>query len=201
MMYVYCAMHRHSGKIYVGKTKDFEIRKMTHIHVSQKKNDGHFHRALRLHGESAFVWSVLHEFSGPNEEIHASDAEKYWIRFWKTHEPRHGYNMTFGGDGVVPTDEIRFKMSLSQRSRFSNETQEMKKKRILNHVEGSRHLRGTGNPASKFTDDQLQEIKRELVKDRTCRMVWLLAGKFGVSFKTIQRIKQGMTYHDPCTAS
>jgi hypothetical protein len=42
-----------------------------------------------------------------------NDREKYWIAYYKSHNPKYGYNKTLGGDGLVATDEIRIKISKS----------------------------------------------------------------------------------------
>lgn len=200
-MFVYCAVHLESGRIYVGKTYDFAHRYETHLKAARGNSKAYFHNALRKYGYEAFSWTILERFH--NDDVAAaSEAEKRWIRFWGSNDPKFGFNMTLGGDGVHPTKEVRQKMSLSQRLRFQTESKEEKQQRIARHVTGAVNIRGTKNPVASLTQDQLSEVRRQLLIDSSGTAIKRLANTFNVSYKTIQRIKHGNTYNDmPSTST
>ena len=200
-MYVYCAVHLDSGRVYVGKTCDFIWRYETHHAVARKgKSKTHFHNALRKYGPEAFSWSVLERFYNDDGSA-ASQAEKRWIAFWQSTDPDRGFNMTLGGDGVVPSSEVREKMSRSQRLRFQTETLDERSQRIARHISGAQTIRGTKNPSAKLTSDQLEYVKRTLSFNADMETCSKLANELQVSSKTIQRIKYGITYNETSTTA
>jgi len=110
---VYCATNLTNGKCYIGKTIG-PLRKRQNEHFSRAGNSGYkFHNALKKYGQNNFIWSSLFE-SEFNDEL--CDKEMFWIKVYNTTE--NGYNMTFGGEGVIPTEEVREKISKSERGKI-----------------------------------------------------------------------------------
>lgn len=91
---IYKVVNLINGKIYIGKTNDFEKRKREHI-VYDIDDNSYFHKALKKYGESNFEWSII-DYADTLEDI--NNLEKYYIRKYNTFKPK-GYNMTKGGDG------------------------------------------------------------------------------------------------------
>jgi predicted GIY-YIG superfamily endonuclease len=97
MYCIYKATCKKNGKIYVGKTNDFERRKWEH---EVRKNDHLFSRALQKYGTENFEWSILE--SGIQTLNESNDRERYWIKYFRSYfrwPDSNGFNMTRGGDG------------------------------------------------------------------------------------------------------
>lgn len=97
MYCIYLAKNEKNGKMYVGKTNDFERRKKEHIHST---SDHLFSRAIRKYGKQSFFWTILEDGIETKED--ASKRERYFIKKYKTYfrwKNSSGYNMTKGGDG------------------------------------------------------------------------------------------------------
>lgn len=97
MYCIYKVTNKENGKIYIGKTNDFERRKREHL---KRKSDHLFSRAIQKYGESSFLWEIME--SGIETRKEASKRERYWIERFRSYyrwEDSNGYNMTFGGDG------------------------------------------------------------------------------------------------------
>lgn len=72
-------------------------------------HNSHLQSSILKYGRENFNFEIL-EFS--NEE-NLNDREKYWIDFYKSYDSNFGYNKTFGGDGLIATEEIKLKISNS----------------------------------------------------------------------------------------
>ena len=73
-----------------------------------------------------------------SEEEMCSD-EQYYIKLFKTLWP-NGYNLTEGGDGLIPCEETRRKLSLAQKGKHvSSET----RKKISDYRKGKHHTEET----------------------------------------------------------
>lgn len=94
-MFIYKATNKINGKVYIGKTKDFERRIKEHISTSKKSDiNWHFANALRK-SPTEFVWEILEECSEEN----VNDRETFWISHFNSDNKSFGYNSTKGGDG------------------------------------------------------------------------------------------------------
>jgi group I intron endonuclease len=105
-----------NGKCYVGQTiQSLEKRWNNHCYAALR---GHaqqrLSRAIRKYGRDAFTVEILEDCSHTTHE-HIDAREIHWIAEYNSTNPRFGYNMTEGGEGGVPTDEVRAKMSASLR--------------------------------------------------------------------------------------
>lgn len=96
---VYCATNTINGKIYIGKTYNFEKRKREHLLAI---DDGlPFHRALKKYGVGNFTWEII-DTAKTDKDI--NEKEVYWIKTLNSciHSPSsNGYNVTIGGEGGV----------------------------------------------------------------------------------------------------
>jgi group I intron endonuclease len=113
---VYMATNTVNGKRYIGLTRlSLEKRRATHI-MNANRDHGHhnqyFYRALRKHGTSAFVFSILERCS---DYKLACATERRLIA-----ERRPEYNLTAGGEGVLGhrfSVATREKMSETRKGR------------------------------------------------------------------------------------
>lgn len=107
-MFVYLVTNLVNGKMYVGKTTlTIEERWRYHLQNARAGLPYHLYRAIRKYRPDSFIVEALVE--ADNEET-LNTLERLWIISLGTHSTTFGYNMTFGGDGGAPTEEVRRKM-------------------------------------------------------------------------------------------
>lgn len=80
----------------------------------------------------------------------AKQLEKLWIITLRSYDPEFGYNMTFGGEGVIPTIETRQNQSNAAKGRIVPETT------LLNMRSGQK-LRRQSFPEMWITDGSLNK--------------------------------------------
>lgn len=88
-----------NGKMYIGKTYNFEKRKREHI--CDMGNGIPFHKALCKYGLENFTWEIIDH---AKSDADARDKEVYWIKELNTcihSKNSNGYNITVGGEGGV----------------------------------------------------------------------------------------------------
>ena len=116
---VYCATNKINGKKYVGVTKrGLDKRRRSHEYDSTKDNPNitHFHRAIKKYGKDNFEWKIVETYPTYEEAL---EGEKFYIKKYKTINP-HGYNLTYGGSGIIPCEIVRQKISQSNKAYFSD---------------------------------------------------------------------------------
>ena len=108
---IYKIVNNINNKIYIGKSSNIK-RRLSQYSYMLKFNllhNSHLQSSILKYGRENFTFEIL-EFS--NEE-NLNNREKYWIDFYKSYNPKFGYNKTFGGDGLIATEEIKLKISNS----------------------------------------------------------------------------------------
>lgn len=142
-----------SGKVYIGITSK-DVKKRWLNGRGYRKNE-HFWNAIRKYG-----WdNIAHEVIATNlTKEEATEAEKFYIELYRSNEPKHGYNMTMGGEtGIVFTYESRKKLSESKKGKHYNIgvpfTEERKQHLSENHAD----VRGEKNPmwGKKWTPEEI----------------------------------------------
>lgn len=101
---IYTATNKINGKIYVGKTYNFEKRKKEHFY--DINDDIPFHRALKKYGIENFEWKII-DYAKTDDEI--KEKEIYWIKKLNTcihSKNSNGYNITLGGEGGVSWNSL-----------------------------------------------------------------------------------------------
>ena len=96
MQGIYCILNTSNGHRYVGQSTDLSRRKSYHFTALAKgiHKNKHLQAAWNRYGASCFQWSILEAVVG----IAALDgAERAWIGFYASNDPRHGYNAEPGG--------------------------------------------------------------------------------------------------------
>lgn len=100
--YIYQFLNTFNGKIYIGKTINVKERYNAHIRVSEggkEKYHQHFqiiHAAIAKY-KNLIEFNVIQEVSN---EIEGNVCEIYWIKFFDSANPKLGYNLTLGGEGM-----------------------------------------------------------------------------------------------------
>ena len=97
---VYLIHNTINGKIYVGYTSmKFKDRWYSHCSsASDLQDTRRFIRAIRKYGSSAFVYEILNSVYLLEE---AKRLETLWICTLRSYDHEVGYNMTYGGEGIV----------------------------------------------------------------------------------------------------
>lgn len=116
--WIYLITNTLNGKVYVGKVefpRTVEDRWEDHLsqgNTLRKKRKANPHKKFyATHIQNAMVryengvWRVETIDIAYSKEEH-NKKETYWIIFYKSYDRRFGYNLTFGGDGGKPTEEV-----------------------------------------------------------------------------------------------
>lgn len=93
-MYIYKVTNLVNGKVYIGKTYNFEKRKREHFYDID--NGLPLHKALKKYGADSFEWEVIDE-ADSEKDIRALEAmyiEMY--NSWVKADNSNGYNITTG---------------------------------------------------------------------------------------------------------
>ena len=109
------------NKVYVGITSREPPEKRWGKNGIHYKRSPHFWNAIRFYGWDNFQHIIFAENLSKDE---ACKMEKCLILLYNTTNKEYGYNLTFGGEGGTPTDEIKQKIrekaigrSISQETR------------------------------------------------------------------------------------
>lgn len=94
MGYIYIIRNLVNPKVYIGQTKEtIQIRYKKHIYSANKGCHYAIHKAMRKYGIINFYVQEIEQC--PNELL--NNRETYWISYYKSNNPKYGYNMTEGG--------------------------------------------------------------------------------------------------------
>lgn len=103
-----------SGFYYIGYTINLLNRQKSHknnsFNLRSKEYDLAFHCAIRKYGFENIHWEIL-EDNIPEDLLGTKERE--WIE--KLNAFKNGYNETLGGDGRVPSEEEKQKLSLLKK--------------------------------------------------------------------------------------
>ena len=93
---IYSILNTANGKRYIGQTTDLSKRRFAHFAALRKgfHKNSHLQAAWNRYGSQAFRWSVLQVCCGTAS---LDAAERHWIAFYASNDPKHGYNTEPGG--------------------------------------------------------------------------------------------------------
>lgn len=164
---IYCWKNKSNGKRYIGQTIHPEGRIANHKHSALVLgSDFYFHRSLRKRGVEGFDYEVIEETDN------LSERETFWIKYYNTIWP-NGYNQMYSSH--VITDEMRQKISDSQKKRIANLTTKQRKSWSDNK---SKALKGFKQPNS-----QKQKVAAALAQE------WIVTFPDGAS-KNITNLRK-----------
>ena len=107
---IYLIYNLNEYKVYVGKTeKTLEKRWRQHKSAARVgKSPQYIHRAMRLYGIESFAIQKITEAYTKEEGYR---LEKLYVSVHQSDNPKFGYNLTAGGDGVEANEATRKKIS------------------------------------------------------------------------------------------
>jgi len=146
---IYKATNKINNKSYIGFDSNWPKRQQNHRRMAERDSSTAFHCAIRKWGWDNFVWSVIYS---SNEKDHTKNImEEYFIRNHKTHvNDKNGYNMTYGGDGLLnPDEETRRKIGSANRGKKRGSPSEETKRKI-----------GLANSKKKRTEEEKQHLRQ-----------------------------------------
>ena len=174
---IYKIEHKKSHKIYIGQTRrTFEDRLREHLRPSSKH---HINFALRKYGIDNFYLDIIEEV----EDALLNEREKYWIKYYNCVEP-NGYNNTYGGEGGVPSEYTRRKISETLKSKHFTHTDEFK-------IQMSKRFKGRVSPMKG----------RKHSKETLLKMIEQRSGENSKVAKPIICLETGVYYISTVQAS
>lgn len=95
---IYKILNMVNNKIYIGQSVNIRRRWNNHksnaFNTTCKSYNSHLYRAIRKYGLENFSFEVIEEC--PKDRL--NEREKYYIEFFNSNDPDHGYNETNGYD-------------------------------------------------------------------------------------------------------
>ena len=158
----YCIV---TDKWYIGQTVDEEGRFKRHVDDAiNKKDNTHFHRALRKYGPGNFVYCVL-ESNILRANLNQKEID--WIEYYDSYY--NGYNMTLGGDGIL-CNKGKIPWNKGKHGIYSEETL----KKLSESHKGYQHAEETKNKISEASKILWQnpEIRKKICESLKGKKSW-----------------------------
>lgn len=152
---VYMHKNKINNKIYIGQTKDIQIR--WSYNGEMYRGSIYFYRAIQKYGWNNFEHIILKENLTKEE---ADFWETYYIKFYNTMNSKNGYNLKSGGLNNQLSDISRKKISETKKNQYNNIEYKEKMKKL--------HRKIGGTPVIC-----LDTGKIFLVSWRSSRMMWI----------------------------
>lgn len=97
MIGIYKITNTINGKCYIGQSADLvkRIRKHVKTLLNGTNRNEHLQNAYKKYGQGNFTIEIIEECR--TEELDA--REIFWIDYYKSYDPKYGYNKTKGGTG------------------------------------------------------------------------------------------------------
>lgn len=169
-MWIYKITNEINNKIYIGQTTvSINDRWYKHKWNAVNKRKYALHQAMHKYGIENFKIEILTE---TNSKEDLDRLEKKYIKEYNSFVNQNGYNMTDGGEGSSPTEEVRQKLREARKNyKHSPETieklKEAWKKREPFSEEAKQNMSkaAKGKPKGPFS----KEHKRKLTEARRKR--------------------------------
>ncbi len=150
---IYKITNRVNGKVYVGQTiQPLKYRKKDHLNCIEKLSRLVLYKAFKKYGKDNFLWEEI-DHADTKEEL--DTKEKHYIEFFNAMDRRHGYNMTFGGEGGRHPDEVRRRISASNKGRIKSE---IERKRLSASLKGKYTKEKSSWWGRKHTEEEKRKI-------------------------------------------
>lgn len=112
-MPIYLVRNLVNDKLYVGQTvREISMRWRHHMQDAKHGSRLALHRAIRKYGPEQFT---VEQLSPACTEQEMNNLERIWIVILQSTTTERGYNLTYGGDGHIVTDQTRQHLSESHK--------------------------------------------------------------------------------------
>lgn len=181
-MIIYKHTNKINGKIYVGQTK---------LNLKQRWREGEgykycplFYNAIQKYGWNSFNHEIIEEVDSIEQ---ANKREQYWIAFYKSNDPRYGYNLTSGGLNREISEIARQHMSEAQKHKppITEETRIKMSKSHKGKNAGEQHY---------LWGKHLSEDTKQKIRDK-------LSNEFNPASRKVQCIETGEIFNTVSLAS
>lgn len=159
---IYLAKNKTNGHMYIGKTTySLETRKRGHLYdATTRLRNTAFCNAIRVYGIDGFDWIVLEDNIADKD---LNRKEQQYIAQYNTYLDKQHYNMTEGGEGFVPSDEIKQKISKANKGRKWTDEQ----KRVMSEYrKGNQHSNETKEKMSDSAKQCWNQERKELMSEK-----------------------------------
>ena len=115
---IYKIINLKNDKIYVGQSIHIEKRWIDHKCTLRKgiHRNQYLQNAWNKYGENAFKHEIIEECN----ILELDEKEIYWIKYYNTNNPLHGYNLDGGGKGNRNISDItREKLSIINSGKYN----------------------------------------------------------------------------------
>ena len=115
VVYLYLIINKVNGKHYTGQTSE-TVGKRWKAHQNAAKNGGEYplYNAIRKYGLENFEIKTLARCDSFEEANH---REAYYIKIFKSHVSKYGYNIRLGGSNAPLCEEHKKKIGDAQRGK------------------------------------------------------------------------------------
>lgn len=209
-VYIYALLEPETKEVrYIGKSVNPKKRFDNHLNIKRKQHCSCWIQSLKIKGLKP-IFSIIEETDKENW----IKREQYWIAFYKNLGAKLT-NHTIGGEGqsgIIQSAESNLKRSISLKGRKLGSYSEERKRAISKGKLGkipwnkgkkniyseelickmrARDLKGSKNPASKLSDEQVLEIRIRAANGEKQNS---LAKEFNLACGTLNRIVLRKTY-------
>lgn len=179
---VYIHINKINNKKYVGITKQSVKKRWQSGHGYYNKNKtNYFWNAINKYGWNNFEHIILEENLTRKE---ANKMERYYIAFYNSNDPNHGYNLTLGGDGFLGqkrSEETKKKIGKAVNEYFMTHHGYWKGKKIPKEAIEKQKMTKKSNPYHHTEEWKTNHSEQ-------------LKGKNNVLSKPVECINTGMIF-------
>ena len=162
-MIIYKITNKVNNKFYIGKTiSTLQIRWGRHLTSAKMNSQTHLHRAIRKHGDSAFIIEIVEDNYMTVKQL--NQREIFYIA-----EMSPQYNMTRGGDGGDTSSSPNYIAALQKRDLSGSRNPNYGKTGILSPKFGKKY-----GPKPKISEAKKQPVMangQKFSSIRECELV------------------------------